>query len=331
MKAIKTVLCPIDFSALSEQELRLASQVCERFGARMIVQHNIDYVPPIYLANAWMYSEEHLYPEEEKEAQANRRIKEVFTKLPPTIRFEGRITFGHLEECILHLARELPADLIVMGTHDPTSSQHVSHTDRVLIQAPCPVLTVRDKGRGLLFPDLKATEPVALQPALLPMDFSPHSLRALEYALSLMDELPIELHLLHVESPLALDDLRALAHKMHFEDQKQRRLAESLERLKTLVPARYLSQVKFEVRMGPVVERIISYAQEIQSTLILMGSHAKNVLDRMIFGANSQGVLHRSPCPVWLIPEVRAAAHSWVTVGEEQRPNSGPGSENFLG
>ncbi len=45
---IKTVLCPLDFSALSDQELRLAGQICERFGARMILQHNIDCMPPSF-------------------------------------------------------------------------------------------------------------------------------------------------------------------------------------------------------------------------------------------------------------------------------------------
>jgi universal stress protein A len=314
MMEIKTVLCPIDFSALSEKELRLASQLCERFKARMVVQHNINYVPPIYLANAWMYSETHMYPEEEREAEAQKQIKEVFAKLPPAIGFEGKITFGNLEECILHLARELPADLIVMGTHGPSSAQHVSHTDRIVLQAPCPVLTIRDNGSNLLFPDLKAIDEGEPQPALVPMDFSSHSLRALEYALALIEVLPLTLHLLHVEPALALEDLRLLSTKLHFEEKKRQRMEDSLERLKALVPARFQDRAKFEVRTGAVVDEVIAYAQAIQATLILMGAHPKNVLNRLIFGAHSQGVLHQSPCPVWLIPEVRAEGQPWFSV-----------------
>src|SRR3990172_10268032 len=131
---LRTVLCPVDFSKVSTKELWLAAQICERFAARLVVQHNIDYIPPIYLANAWMYSETHMYPEEEKEAQAERRLKEILEKLPPSIQFEGKITFGHLDESILHLARELPADLIIMGTHGSSGPEHVSHTDPVLSQ-----------------------------------------------------------------------------------------------------------------------------------------------------------------------------------------------------
>ena len=314
MMDIKTVLCPIDFSTLSDRELRLAAQICERFGARMMVQHNIDDVPPVFLANAWMYSETHMYPEEEREAQASRLLKAAFEKLPKSIKYEGRITFGKLDECILHLARQLPADLIVMGTHDPSSAEHTSHTDRVLAHSPCPVLTTRETREttsATVLPDFRDAS--SLQTVVLPMDFSTHSLHALEYALSLMDVLPLRLHLLHVEAPLALDDFRAVGHSLHFEEQRHQRITASLERLKALVPTEYLSRVKFEVRMGSVVHEIIAYAHSARATLIVMGAHAKNVVDRMIFGANSQGVLHQSPCPVWLVPQKEEHSEPWVT------------------
>ena len=65
----------------------------------------------------------------------------------------------------LNLAYQLPADLILMGTHGPTSAQHVSHTDRVLTQSPCPVLTMRDSSSGdLRFPSLAAIDTAELQP-----------------------------------------------------------------------------------------------------------------------------------------------------------------------
>jgi nucleotide-binding universal stress UspA family protein len=321
MMEIETVLCPTDFSALSDKELGLATQICDRFGARMIVQHNIDDVPPIYLANAWMYSETHMYPEEEKEAQASRLLKAAFEKLPKSIKYEGRITFGRLDECILHLARELPADLIVMGTHGASNAEHVSHTDRVLAQSPCPVLTTRETSSATVLPDL--TDGSSLQTVVLPMDFSAHSLHALEYALSLLDVLPLKLHLLHVEATMALDDLLALAHSPNLGEQKRQRIIASEDRLKSLVPTKYLSRVRFAVRMGSVVNEIIAYAQNVRATLIVMGAHAKNVLDRLIFGANSQGVLHRSPCPVWLVPQKEGHSKPWVVAATQAGRNKG--------
>ena len=319
MSEIKTILCPLDFSPVSEVELNLATQLCERFGARMILQHNIDDVPPIYLANAWMYSETHMYPEEEQEARASRLLGAMLEKLSKSMKCEGRITFGRLEDSILQLAGQFSADLIVMGTHGPSSAEHVSCTDRVLAESPCPVLTTRETASVL--PDLRSG--ASLQTVVLPMDLSEHSLHALEYALSLMDVLPFTLHLLHVEAPLALEDLRALAHSLHFQEERRHRTSASLDRLKPLVPTKYLSHVKFEVRMGSVVDEIVAYAQSVSTTLIVMGAHPKNVLDRLIFGVNSQGVLHRSPCPVWLVPRMEAHSGPWVTLS--------PGRDHAIG
>jgi nucleotide-binding universal stress UspA family protein len=168
-----------------------------------------------------------------------------------------------------------------------------------------------------MLPDLK--NGTLLQTAVLPMDFSEHSLQALEYTLSLIDVLPFTLHLLHVEAPLAVEDLRALAHSLHFQEERRHRTSASLDRLKLLVPTKYLSQVKFEARMGSVVDEIVAYAQNVRATLIVMGAHPKNVLDRLIFGVNSQGVLHRSPCPVWLVPRKEGHSNPWVTVSPAKR------------
>ena len=315
MSEIRTVLCPVDFSSVSEVEVNLAAQLCERFGARMILQHNIDLVPPVYLANAWMYSETHMYPEEEKEIQASRLLGAMLEKLSKSIKCEGKLTFGRLEDSILQMAGQLPADLIVMGTHGPSSAEHVSYTDRVLAESPCPVLTTRDT--ATLLPDLK--NGALFQTVVLPMDFSEHSLYSLDYALSLMDVLPFTLHLLHVEAPLAVEDLRAVAHSLHFQEERRHRITASLDRLKPLVPTKYLSHVKFEARMGSVVDEIVAYARKVRATLIVMGAHPKNVLDRLIFGVNSQGVLHRSPCPVWLVPKKEGHSTPWVTVSPARK------------
>ena len=331
---LKTVLCPVDFSKVSSKEIGLASQICERFAARLVLQHNIDYIPPIYLANAWMYSETHMAPEEEKESQAERRLQELLAKLPSTLQFEGKITFGRLDESILHLARELPADLIVMGTHGASSPEHASHTDRVLAQSPCPILTIRDEVPESRLPSFKsAGEPTQLA-VMLPMDFSTHSLHALEFAFGLMEDLPVRLHLLHIEGPIAWDDIGGIAH-LNLHEKKQQRLAHSLERLKALIPDDFSARVNCVVGMGSVVDEIVTYANNVAASLVIMGAHPKNIFDKLLFGETSKGVLHHSPCPVWLVPTRKGSgsARHWVPLSSE--PNHvqrvEPGPEHFIG
>ena len=43
---IHTVLCPTDFSPLSQRAVSLAARICRRFGARLVLEHNLDPRPP---------------------------------------------------------------------------------------------------------------------------------------------------------------------------------------------------------------------------------------------------------------------------------------------
>jgi nucleotide-binding universal stress UspA family protein len=305
----------LDFTSASEQELTLATQICQRLGAKLVLQHNVDDMPPLALAAAWMYDEEHIAEEAKRNASAERRLQEVFGRLPPSFAYEARITHGPLDQTVLHLAGQLPADLIVMGTHGPSTSAHTSHTDTVLAHASCPVLTLRESSSGLRYPDLQSSQ--KLQTALVPIDFTDHSLRALEYVFALLEVFPLKLHLLHVESSLAWSDVCGMLR--HLSEHRLERLGSAEERLATLVPLDWLSRVTVQARMGDVAEEILDEAFRIQARLVIMGAHPKNVVDKLIFGANSLKVLHRSPCPVWLIPAAKSheVSHTLVTAEHE--------------
>jgi universal stress protein A len=305
MLEIKTVLCPVDFSAVVNRELQLATQICHRFNARLVVQHDLESLPPTYLATHWMYSETHLHQEEDKEKAAERMLQDVFSKLPPSVKPEGRMTRGPLDVSILYLAKDLPADLIVMATHGKSTLEHVSVTERVVAQTACPVLTIKDLGAETLLPDLRAE--ATNQQALVPLDFTMHSLRTLEYAFALMDALPITLNLVHVEGTIAWNDLRN-ASREGVSEHRRHRLQDAQEHLKSLIPPNLAHRVNLHVRLGPTVEEICNYANSIHAGLIIMGVHPKGIIDKLLTGATSYGVLHRSRCPVLYVPE-KAAVH----------------------
>jgi nucleotide-binding universal stress UspA family protein len=59
---------------------------------------------------------------------------------------ETKVATGIPSEDIARVARELPADLIIMGTHGRAGMSHLllgSVAEKVVRGAPCPVLTVR--------------------------------------------------------------------------------------------------------------------------------------------------------------------------------------------
>ena len=70
--------------------------------------------------------------------------------MPGTFRgmWEAEVARGQPADAIVRFAQERDIDLIVMGTHGRSGLQHVflgSVAEKVVRQAPCPVLTVRHK------------------------------------------------------------------------------------------------------------------------------------------------------------------------------------------
>ena len=103
---------------------------------------------------------------------------------------------GNVAPEIVRLARELPADLIVMGTHGRTGFDRLmlgSVTERILRKAPCPVLTVPRRA-----PDAVPVGPVLFKRILCAIDYSPSAMKALTYATSLAEQAGAHLTAVHV-------------------------------------------------------------------------------------------------------------------------------------
>jgi nucleotide-binding universal stress UspA family protein len=281
---IRTILCPVDFSPVSERELFLASQLCERFGAKLVVQHCLSAVPPVGLGVSWMHAEEHLAEDKARIDETRDRIRDVLSKIPPGVKREAKFTYGPVDRTLIGLAAMLPADLIVIGTHGRSTAEHRSATERVIFDAPCPVLTTSDHCRDVAFPKLDGGGLATIE-TLVPVDFSVHSERALDYAYALSAELPLKLHVLHV-------------HPLGDEDQ-----GTSLERLQAAVPAGLRDRVVIEARRGRAVDEILREESKLSIRLIVMGTHHKAAIKRLFSGSTAREVLHLGSCPVWFVPE----------------------------
>ncbi|MGD9543857.1 MAG: universal stress protein [Methylocystis sp.] len=57
-----------------------------------------------------------------------------------------------------------------------------------------------------------------------------------------------------------------------------------------------------ELRRGPVVETILSYAQEIKADMIAMPTRGRRSLLEALRGSTTQRVLHEAPCPLLASP-----------------------------
>src|SRR5262245_767713 len=137
MLPIHTILHPTDFSAPSGHALGFACALARDYGARLVVLHVTPLQP--------VFAGEGMPPPDPEEIRAagDEQLRKL--RLPADdVRAERRLESGAAAAEILRVAREINADLIVMGTHGRTGLGRLlmgSVAEQVVRKAPCPVLT----------------------------------------------------------------------------------------------------------------------------------------------------------------------------------------------
>lgn len=142
----ETFLVPTDFSACAREAAAQALMLAERFSARVIFFHALIFDPTYRVAYAHelgvaVPTSPPLPEEIEPEWEA------FLADLPlENVKWEKVIGEGQAAAAILQQAKQVEADLIVMGTHGRSGLRHVllgSIAEKVVRTASCPVLTVR--------------------------------------------------------------------------------------------------------------------------------------------------------------------------------------------
>ncbi|MCX6244291.1 MAG: universal stress protein [Bacteroidetes bacterium] len=133
---------------------------------------------------------------------------------------------------------------------------------------------------------------------LVPVDFEPQSLIALEQSYNLARLLPAEIVLLYVYDPPA--GIRALFGASH-DEEIMKKLEEKLAELSSKVKAETGLKVSTILETGRVYSRILETSDKIQAQFIIMGTHSLPEFpgDEVgVLGANSSRVLRSMKCPV---------------------------------
>lgn len=162
MGAHRRILCAIDFSPASLAALRQADDLAYSLGARLTVLH----VVPDPLQQPWSAEAYALNIADLEAAWINRanadlsRLARSCKSHPVTLCRVGKPAAE-----ILDYARTESADLIVAGSHGHGALARMilgSVADRLVRQAPCPVLTVPSSPSG----ELETAEVSQAEPAI---------------------------------------------------------------------------------------------------------------------------------------------------------------------
>ncbi len=152
MVEIRRILAPTDFSHHAEAAVAYAAGLAERLGAELHLLHVLSEVVTPIGPDPMLVSA--IPPEfyTETEAQSQAALESLLrvewgqpTHVVCTVRWGDAIDVIH------SYARDQAIDLIVISTHGRTGLGHVllgSVAERIVREAPCPVLTIRDRERS---------------------------------------------------------------------------------------------------------------------------------------------------------------------------------------
>lgn len=285
------IVVPTDFSDTADTAIRAACEVAAYYKSALDIITVVDTKVYAYAG----------YPFAPLAAQLTEGAEESLNamKLPPAakgLNLNRYILSGVPAREIVEYAARVNAGLIAIGTHGygPLARFVLgSVADRVLHEAKCAVLVTKAPKAKVKHPKKKAK---AFTKILFPTDFSETANLAMARAVGLAEDFNAELFVLHV-----VDDLQISTHVQKEREVILRDLRDhALEQMKKDLPAELLEHFATigAVKRGEPGKEITTYAQVHGCDLIVMGSHGRTGVGRVLLGSVTDKVVRTAGCPV---------------------------------
>jgi len=138
---------------------------------------------------------------------------------------------------------------------------------------------------------------------LFPTDFSETTVHTAAFAADLAEKYGAKIYILHIIYDITRDSgiygSRMNLDSLYLEVRKG--ADEEMDRIASTFPDNL--EVQRVIRIGSPYSDILSFADEEAIDLIVIGSHGKKGLDRVLFGSTAQKVIRRAKCPVLTVRE----------------------------
>ena len=287
-RPLRTVLIGTSLGSESDEVVRAGLAMARKAGARVLLVHALQREPlPVFLTGGAVAERDQL-------TLANVELSRQIARLG--IRDEelagSRARVGAPYRILIETAQQAGADLIVVGATGagPFAAELLGTTaERVLRKALCPVLIVRD---GFQVPPRRV---------LAPVDLSTLAGDAFRCGLQLLAQLAGRDEI-QVEAVYALSFLDAPR------EQVERSAAEVLRRFVLENRADASFRVDTAVLAGEARGEILSKLKEQPVDLVVLGTHGRGGLDRLVLGSVASTVARKAPCSVLVISPEAALA-----------------------
>ncbi|MFT4947879.1 MAG: nucleotide-binding universal stress UspA family protein [Natronomonas sp.] len=284
-----TILVPFDGSDQSEYALDVAVESFE--DDKILLLHVVE--PFADHTEAGGYTSQRY--EQEIDA-AEEMLSDVVESIPEGKTVESEIRYGRPAQEIVNVADELAVDAIVIGSHGRDGAKRLllgSIAESVIRRANVPVTVVREP---------EAASGGKPDRVVVAFDGSDESKRALTYAIEQYPEAEI-IAVYAVYPPLEVrdsdpDELPAELENWskHVDDHTEGVLDLAVDH----ADERGVS-ITIGRAVGEPAEGIVEYADENEVDLIVMGSHGRDGLKRLVMGSVAETVARRAPTSVTVV------------------------------
>ncbi len=303
------ILVPLDGSEFAEAVFPYAKELAARLELEVILLHIVrpeerNFFAPIHRAYV-----------QETVATIRRQAQEVQTNIGPkpgsqSPQVQGETVVGYPSEEILRYAEMKGIDLILMATHGRAGARHwtLGHVaEKILRQSKVPVWLVRAE-----IPDATPYDKWPKKTLLVPLDGSELAETVLPHVESLAQQRGevVDVTLLRVCEPPIIPSYEtpelsgAALNWGQYIQQEIARCKQTAEEYLAKIEKRFKDKkisVHSETLTGKAAEEITNYATKNPHSLIIMTTHGRTGLRRLVYGSVAESVLLGVSNPIFLV------------------------------
>lgn len=291
---MRKIVVGVDLSSSSEHALGHAVDAARHTGAEvvMVMVDVVPDVPPVVDPSSVLIAEAYTRTLAERLAAERTQLAELRE------RWQGRgaelsqlIVDGHADERLPAVAAELKADLIVVGSHGRTGVKRWligSVAERVVRLAQQSVLVARGEAPA-----------GGYQRVVIGTDFSPGAEHALRRAIPLLAP-DARLELVHGwAGPWSMPETAVLVHAS-MRTNLLNALTDTAERMASILREGGRGDVRINARLvnSSPAPALADVASEMHADLVVVGSHGRRGLRRLILGSVAEVTVRHAPCSV---------------------------------
>jgi nucleotide-binding universal stress UspA family protein len=216
----------------------------------------------------------------ELKEEANRNFEEIMDTYKGMME-KGELAYklrkGKVYNEIAMLARQINADLVITGTHGLTGFEEYwigSNANRIVINAPCPVITIRNQ----------FDYAPGINNIVIPIDHTKNTRQKVPFAAEIAKNWQATVHLLALYST-ELKSLRALVDN-------------SAAEVKQYLDENRITCVRESLPAENVTLSTIEYAEKIKAELIAIMTEQETTTSNILLGAYAQQMVNYSTVPV---------------------------------